>query len=241
MTQKNLSATDAGPTRMGAGSHRSLLFENSWFPTMDRRVLVALLTIDLILIALHIAAGAVFDEIPLLLNIAFDNSLGEIVGYAKWTAIIVILWLVSRRDGSPALLACAALFAMMLADDSLQIHERLGQVAANAERISATSWATGQTLGEIAVWIALALLLLPVILFGFAKSTRAQWRPALRFLGLVALFAVFGGLVDALHQPVSNLPFGPQLADLVEDGGEMVVASMIVAHAVALWNAPSFG
>lgn len=218
-------------------SQRPLVFENSWFPTMDKTVLLALVFGDLILIALHIGAGAYFDKIPTLLNIAFDHSLGEFFTYAKWAAIIVLLWIVSRRTGNPALLACAALFAVMLADDSLQIHERLGEVAVNAEAVGEASWANRQTLGEIAVWAVLGMLLFPVVLFGFVKSTRAQWGPALRFLGLICLFVLFGGVIDALHQPVAHLPFGPQLADLIEDGGEMIVASMIVAHAVALWHA----
>lgn len=232
MIQSNTDFSGAHPT-----VQRALVFENSVFPTMDKAVLVALIFVDLILIALHIGAGAYFDKIPTLLNIAFDNSLGEFFNYAKWATIIVLLWFVSRRTGNPALLACAALFAVMLADDSLQIHERLGEVAVNAEAVGAASWANAQTLGEIAVWAVLAALLLPVMLYGFVKSTRAQWIPALRFLGLICLFVFFGGVIDALHQPVANIPYGPQLADLVEDGGEMIVASMIVAHAVALWHA----
>lgn len=232
MVQPNADSSDTNPT-----SQRVLVCENSWFPTMDKTVLVALVFVDLILIAMHIGAGAYYDKIPALLNIAFDHSLGEIFTYAKWATIIVLLWFVSRRTGNPALLACAALFAVMLADDSLQIHERLGEVAVNAEAVGEASWANRQTLGEIAVWAVLAALLVPVMLIGFVKSTRAQWIPALRFLGLICLFVLFGGVIDSLHQPVANLPYGPQLADLVEDGGEMIVASLIVAHAVALWHA----
>lgn len=232
MVQPKADVSDICPA-----PQRALVFENSLFPTMDKTVLVALIFGDLILIALHIGAGAYFDKIPTLLNIAFDFSLGELFGYAKWATIIVLLWIVSRRTKNPALLACAALFAVMLADDSLQIHERLGEVAVNAEAVGEASWANRQTLGEIAVWAVLAVLLIPVMLFGFVKSTRAQWVPALRFLGLICLFVLFGGVVDSLHQPVANLPYGPQLADLVEDGGEMIVASLIVAHAVALWHA----
>ncbi|MBL4767572.1 MAG: hypothetical protein JKY94_07630 [Rhodobacteraceae bacterium] len=232
MIKSKADVSDVYPTQQ-----HLLVLENSWFPTMNKTVLVALIFVDLILIALHIGAGAYFDKIPTLLNIAFDYSLGEFFGYAKWAAIIVLLWIVSRRTGNPALLACAALFAVMLADDSLRIHEQLGEVAVNAEVVGTASWANRQSLGEIAVWAALALLLFPVVLFGFVKSTRQQWVPALRFLGLICLFVVFGGVIDALHQPVANLPFGPQLADLVEDGGEMIVGSLIVAHAVALWHA----
>ena len=216
---------------------RATLCEASFFPTMDKGVLVALVLVDLVLIALHIVAGATMDKIPALLNIAFDFSLGEIFTYGKWAVIVVLLWSVSRRSGNPALMSCAVLFAVMLADDSLQIHERFGEMAVSSETVGGTSWAQAQAIGEILVWGILAVLLLPVVVYGFVKSTREQWRPALQFLGLIALFVLFGGVVDALHQPVANLPFGPQLADLVEDGGEMIVASMIVAHAVALWLA----
>ena len=237
MAQNRTDVPGAGRIAAGPANPRSLLFEDSLLPTLNTAVLLGLLTLDMVLIILHIAAGATFEQIPVLLNIAFDYSLGEFFGYAKWLAIIVMLLIVSRRTANPALLACAAIFAMMLADDSLQIHETLGKVAVNADRVGGTSWATGQTIGEIAVWIVMIGLLLPVIVLGLLKSTRAQWPAAFRFLGLIALFAVFGGLIDALHMPVQNLPFGPQLADLLEDGGEMVVASVIVAHAAVLLRA----
>jgi len=236
MTHNKSGVSGFGSTPVGAADQRDLLFGNSVLPTMDKAVLVLLVTIDLTLILIHIGTGASFEKIPALLNISLDYSIGEFFNYAKWVTIIGILWVVSRRVGNPALLACASLFAVMLADDSLQIHERFGELAVSAGQIGDASWATGQTLAEIAVWGALAGLLLPVILFGLWKSTREQWLPAFRFLGLIALFAVFGGLVDALHQPVEQLPFGVQLVDLIEDGGEMIVASIIVAHAVTLWN-----
>jgi len=238
MTQNRTEAPETGPIAMSPVGQSSLFFENSLFPTLDKAVLLGLITLDMVLIILHIGAGATFEQIPVLLNIAFDYSLGEFFGYAKWLAIIVMLLIVGRRTDNPALLACAVIFAVMLADDSLQIHEMLGELAVNADRVGDTGWATGQTVGEVAVWIVMAGLLLPVIVIGFLRSKRAHWPSAMRFLGLIGLFAVFGGLVDALHQPVAQLPFGPQLADLVEDGGEMIVASLIVAHAVALWRAP---
>jgi hypothetical protein len=241
MAQMKYQFSDASKFSPIMADHRSNLFEHSWIPTMDKTVLVSLVAIDLLLVAVHIIAGATMDKIPVLLNIAFDYSLGEYFGYAKWAVIIAILCIVSRRAGNPALLACAGLFTIMLADDSLQIHEKLGEMAVNTDWTSGTSWANGQTIGELAVWAALAGLLLPVVLFGFLKTKRMHWVPAFRFLGLIALFAVFGGLIDALHQPVAGLPFGPQLADLLEDGGEMIVASMIVAHAVALRHATATG
>lgn len=234
--RKKYVADDFDTLPSESGGQRATIFQDNFFPTVDRPVLITLVFIDLVLIALHICAGAIFDKIPLRLNIAFDHSIAEFFGYAKWSVIIVLLWLTSRRTRNLALLSCAALFIVMLADDALQIHETFGAAVVRADAVSEVSWAQAQTLAELAVWAGLAVLLMPVVLLGFVKSSRAQWVPALRFIGLIALFAVFGGVIDALHKPIAGIPFGPQLADLVEDGGEMIVSSIIFAHAMWLSN-----
>ncbi|KKM00293.1 hypothetical protein LCGC14_1805880 [marine sediment metagenome] len=78
------------------------------------------------------------------------------------------------------------------------------------------------------------LALLPLLAWG-ALATPVWSRPiGLRLMALVVLYAFFGGLVDMLHGVFAGLPYGIQIADLIEDGGEMIVASLIVAHAVTL-------
>lgn len=233
---KKYGANAASTLPSEDASQRATLFQNSFFPTLNGPTLVALAILDLVLIALHIVTGAIYDKIPVQLNIALDFSIAEFVGYAKWLVIIVLLWLISRRTRNPALLSCAVLFIVMVADDSLQLHERIGEAAVKANAVGGVGWAQAQTLAELAVWAGMAALLIPIVLLGFVKSSRVQWVPAARFLGLIAMFAVFGVVIDALHKPVADLPFGPQLADLVEDGGEMIVASIIVAHAMWLSN-----
>lgn len=233
---RNYAADAASTLPSEGGRQRAIIFEDSFFPTLNRPAFVSLVFLDLVLIALHILTGAIYDKIPIRLNIALDYSIAEFFGYAKWSVIIVLLWLTSRRTRNPALLSCAVLFIVMLADDSLQIHESIGEAAVKANAVGEVGWAQAQTLAELAVWAGLAALLIPLVLLGFVKSSRIQWVPALRFLGLIALFAVFGGIIDALHKHIADLLLGPQLTDLVEDGGEMIVASIIVAHAMWLSN-----
>ena len=127
------NASSAPPTE--GGSHRTTIFEDSIFPTLHRPALVVLVFLDLVLIALHILTGAIYERIPIRLNIALDYSIAEFFGYAKWSVIIVLLWLTSRRTRNPALLSCAVLFFVMLADDSLQIHETVGKAAVNANAV----------------------------------------------------------------------------------------------------------
>ncbi|KAF0676934.1 hypothetical protein [Profundibacterium mesophilum] len=201
---------------------------------LERRLLGFVVAVDLFLIALHIVTGATLPAIPRLLNISFDFSLAETFGYGKWIAIIVLLLAAYRHRRLAILPSMAAVFTLMLLDDSLQIHERLGAERVEVLNLGATSWAKAQDIGEILVWGLMAALVLPIIAIGFVRSNAQGRRIGVVLVALIGLYAVFGGIIDVLHQPFTALPYGIQIADLLEDGGEMIVGSLILAHVAAL-------
>lgn len=201
---------------------------------VDRPLLRQLALFDLILIAVHVVAGIVFERIPHLLNIALDFSLAEIYGYGKWAAIVALLLAAFRRTRRPILISMALIFTLMLLDDSLQLHERIGSNRVDALSLTGTEWLKAQDIGEVLVWALMAAFVLPVMAYGIMRSDAHGRRIGLRLMALIALFALFGGVVDMLHHPFRALPFGIQLADLLEDGGEMLVGSLILAHVAAM-------
>lgn len=197
-------------------------------------LLAALLAADLLLIALHIGFGLGMETIPAAFNIARDGSLAELLGYAKWLAIALLLAQAWRRSGIPLLLALACAFLLALADDSLQMHERLGAWLAAALALPAWADLRPQDLGELAAFAAMGLALLLVLVPAALRTARADWPLALPTLALIAALATVGVGVDFLHNLAAGLPYGAQALDLVEDGGEMMLASAALAHAALL-------
>ena len=202
--------------------------------TVNRPFLIALFALDVLLIAAHTISGALLPKIPPLLNIAFDYSLGEFFNYLKWLGIVVFLVAAFLSRKVTLFLPFALVFLVMFLDDALMLHERGGEFFASSVGLQAFGGLRAQDYGELIVWGGLAALLLPALGVGILRSAPEDRAHAIILFGLIALFAVFGGALDVLHFLVANLPYGIQVFDLMEDGGEMMVASVILAHAATL-------
>lgn len=195
-----------------------------------RPVLIVLVGIDLFLIAVHCIAGVTLERIPPLWNIALDFSLAEILSYFKWAICAALLFLAWRRSGIATLGAVALIFAVITLDDSLQIHENFGALyAGGAERST-----NRQDIGELIAFGLIGGLLSGPLIWSLWRSGMTGLNAIAGILCLIALLAVFGIGVDALHMVLPRFPGSVQLLDLVEDGGEMIVGSILVAHVWAL-------
>lgn len=209
-------------------SLKNLIGFRRQLPVVDAHLLRLLLSIDLALIIVHCFAGVYFDKIPPILNIALDWSFAEIVSYGKWVAAVALLIVIYRRTGLPVYLGFATLFAVVTIDDSAQLHERIGATLANIYPGLIT-----QDGGELIAFAGIAVFILPVLAITTLRSGKPGRSVAVCLTGLVAILAIFGIFVDALHLVLPRLPYLPQFLDLVEDGGEMITGSIIVAYLLA--------
>lgn len=176
------------------------------------------------------------DKVPSLLMVTNDGTLPEFYNYAKWVVIGGVLGWAFFRTRAKLFLAFAVTFLVVLADDSLQLHELFG--AAVAEAISAPTilGLKTQYYGEMALWAILGVLVTAMLWHGFRTSDAAARR-----LGL-PLLAIFGALVatavgmDVVHSLVDLVGVGrlSVVVGLLEDGGEMLLGSAAGAYAVAL-------
>lgn len=201
-----------------------------------RRILLgALIATDLIFIGLHLRAfmGGSLRESQNW-NVELDGSYPEIFQYAKWALVVLcLLYLLARhRDALYAVLL--AVFVYILADDALTWHESMGRwlvtaAGASEERI----WRLRpQDFAEIAVSAVPGIVLLAALAVAWARSGGDGARAfAARALPLLALFAIFAIGVDTVHSGLvagdwSRAKLNVTLV-LFEDGGEMIVASVI--------------
>lgn len=210
-----------------------------------RAVLLGLVAVDLVLIGINVAAsllqsGGMLSAVPDLLKVTQDRSLPEDYNYLKWALIVVALVWMAIRDRWLPPMAWAVVFFMILIDDSLQMHETLGLILSIDLQLPDAYYLLGNDIGEILVFLAMGAIALGVTTLLLTRSGRNAARMTLRYYAILIVLGAFGVGIDALHQVVSHFLSGQASADfvsrimgLLEDGGEMLVASWAVALTLA--------
>lgn len=202
-------------------------------------LLMPLLALDLLLIGQHLAIRVLHDlglaaPLPRWASIGEDRSLSEVLNWAKWVGIALLLLAVWARTRLPVALGFAVAFAMVALDDILSLHEGLGAVLAGRLGLGEVAGLRGQDLGELLVWSAMGVVVVGAVVLGLHASDRLGrqvGRPLLSFLGALLVFAVG---FDMVHAVASHLRGLNLLIGTVEDGGEMVVGSLCLAYCAAL-------
>lgn len=149
-----------------------------------------------------------------------------------WLVLLLgVLWFVRRH---PVLLAWLAVAVFCLADDVLHLHERAG--ARFAELSDATHWwgVESQHVGEL-VWLgAWGVLLVGFAAIAHLRAT-AGWRHTSLMLGLgFAALGFFGVVIDVVHAMVDEISIVNGLFVIIEEGGEHLATSGLLAVALAL-------
>ena len=195
-------------------------------------LLAVLLLVDLAFVAFHLADAPPGPRAWPRFSIELDRGYPEIYQYLKWLVLMSLFGWFAVRHRSKGLGAWGLLFAYFLVDDSLSLHERVG--ARIAERLDLTPpfGLRLQDLGELAVSALAGLALLGVVYRAYRGGSPGFRRLSSDLFLLVVALAFFGVLVDLAHIAVKagrgvNLFLG-----VLEDGGEMVVASLMVGYTV---------
>ncbi|MGL4235167.1 hypothetical protein [Tabrizicola sp.] len=204
-----------------------------------------MILVDLCFILVNVLAivarkASLISGVPEMLEVTNDGALPEDFNYLKWAVIVLALcWLAIRKRWlAPAL--WALVFMMILADDALQLHERLGHEVSVNSALPSNSLLYGDDLGEILVFVAMGLVAIVLTTALFKRQGVADRTLSLRYALIIAGLGFFGVGVDALHQVMAHLLQGasfssalPRLLGLIEDGGEMIVASIAFAFTLA--------
>lgn len=195
---------------------------------IDHRLAIVLLATDAAFVFLHLAGPAVFHN-PLL-SLYHDGGFAEWFQYTKEFWAFVLLAILAARRRSPLFFSLSLLFVYILLDDSRRVHEKLGGIVASRGGLQS------QNLGELVAAAAVGAILLVPIGLAYLRSDRDTRRTARWVLGLTALFATFGGVLDALNTVVTI--GGRELMDLggelIEEIGELMVMSAIVTFVFGL-------
>jgi len=206
----------------------------------DSKLLVGLLflvVVDSVFVltyALHeIYVSLYNDNVPLLSprwNIGFDHSYAEMFGYAKLAVLIALLIATCRLSRKSIYAIWAGVFAYVLLDDALLIHERLGRAVAGP---SGSTWAWD--MGQLAVWILTAVILLAITVTALARSSGQDRTNGILLLVAVAALGFFAVIIDLVHVIARSWFRGSNLLfTVLEEGGEQLVLTLALGLAVLI-------
>ncbi len=191
---------------------------------------------DAVLVACSLAYGG-------RLAIHRDGSPPEVFQYVKELSIAgSCAWLCWHRRSSATFAGFAALFAWFFVDDAFRYHERVGLLLATHLPLEPVAVALAgvrpQDVGELlSLAIPLGILLLTV-LHGYAEGDAFTRLACRRFVALVALLGVFGGLIDLLERPGAMEGLLYEMAH-IEESGEMAVMTVVLVYVISLvWRVP---
>ena len=187
-----------------------------------------LLAADGLFIAVHVWAAEARPS-HRLLSIEADNGYPELFQYLKFFWLALLMALLAWRTRALGPLSWSGLFLYLLLDDLLRLHEDGGAALAEAWQLPAFLGLRAKDLGELAVTAAAALILLPAIALAWSRGGPVLRSLSRRLAWLLALLVLVGVGLDLLASAWHPTGWPRLLLGILEDGGEMVAASLMLA------------
>ncbi len=195
------------------------------------KVFILLFFIDFVFLLLHIANQLdLFDmRNKISYSIAVDGSYGELYQYIKELSIALLLIFIGIRTSKKIYFSWSILFIYFLLDDSLQIHENFGNYLSNYFLLHGSYGLRAQDYGELLVSIFFGTIIFAIIGWFYFRSKQESKDVSKIIFFLILTLMIFGigfDLIDVII-PIS---FWQAVFALIEDGGEMIVMSMILGY-----------
>jgi hypothetical protein len=190
-------------------------------------LLFSLLVIDFLFMGLHTLKSLGYLHNPEL-SVTKNFGYAESFQYLKAAFIAGCFLLLASRHKRALFYCWAAVFTYILIDDSLEIHESLGFklsdfITRNFEI------GLGGTSGELVIFALFGLLLFVPLGWYFYKEKNKDLKIVSQDLLILFGGMLFFGMgVDVLHDFAETGTVINGLLGLVEDGGEMLIMSMML-------------
>jgi len=194
--------------------------------------LLFLVAIDVVFMVAHFLLKTTSFVTAAEFDIAQDRSYSEFFQYAKTLALSALLGVLSYQKRSLVYSLWSFIFLFIFIDDAFEVHEQLGAFFVNQLELIPALNLRAQDLGEMIVYAIYGVTILGAGLVAhYFDRDRLVRRTSIQIFSMLILLGVFGGVVDFLH--VLAVSFGlPKvvvgLFTLAEDGGEMVVISVLL-------------
>ena len=205
---------------------------------LNLKILMGLILVDLVVIGLNFYNSWIpDDQWSEFLALASDNSIGELVQYCKWFLITVLFVLLIIKRSSISYLSWALVFLYLLLDDSMQIHETVGGYLMQGYDFATPGGLRLQDIGELAVSAIAGSTLLLISIWAYKKGDDFFKITTQNMLYLFLALVFFGVVFDVIAVMVYSGNITAFFFDVFEDGGEMIVASLMLWYAVLVSQA----
>ena len=201
------------------------------------KLLLALLVGDLLLLGFYVYATIEPTINSLPFSPENDRGYPEMFQYLKWCLIIVMFFIVAWKRRYPSYIVWALVFTYFLLDDAFRIHERFGGVMAEYVTFTPPLGLRAQDIGEFTIVALAGTILLIAIAFAYNKGSPLFRAASKDILLLIAGLVFFGVIVDMAHISIFSFIANWKLdytIGLIEDGGEMIMASLIAWYTCLL-------
>lgn len=194
-------------------------------------LLALLLTVGLLLIAAHLATKTL-GITEYLLDLGVDRGYGEFFQYVMTLWTVLLLAALGFRRRASVFFAWALAASYLGMDDALSLHERAGFAFA----AWAPHWGGAAVhVGEL-LWLgAVGLVLFSAVAVTHLRASRDDRAVSGVLVLLFAVLTFFGVAIDAIHHLLFPDPIFDVLGTTIEDGGEILVMSVICSFVFAVW------
>jgi hypothetical protein len=208
--------------------------ETNTEPSAALLFLGLLLSADLFYIIFHL----IYQYTPfltkyVLISLEEDRGYPEIFQYMKEFWVAGILAFIGYKTRKKFFYTWSLLFLYLLMDDAISIHEKLGSAIADYFTFPSAFNLRPEDFGELLVSVFFGSFFLFLIGTYSVAISPAYKRLSIDLALLIGVLVVFGVGIDLFHIMVDGIP-GSSMLIVVEDGGEMVVLSLIGWYAFNL-------
>lgn len=196
-----------------------------YFTSFSLTFLLILVGIDFVFMVLHAMKSLGFITDP---NVSVTKNWGypEIFQYLKAGFVAACFFWLGSNYKRPQLYSWAVVFLYVLLDDSVEIHEYLGYHAGTI--LESADIPGGKTLGELLIFGLLGLIIFIPLFYYYFRSGHRELKILSQDLFMLFVAMLFFGIgVDVLHDMTETGTVLNGILGLVEDGGEMLVMSLI--------------
>ncbi|MFS4468979.1 hypothetical protein [Maribacter sp. 2210JD10-5] len=162
------------------------------------------------------------------LLITVDQSIPEFFQYVKYLLIIVLLIKIIHAAKRFQFISWAFFFLILFVDDSIGIHENAGIFLSEKFNFNSMFGLRAEDIGELLYTGLIGFIIIIAFVASFLKGDKMFKRNSIDLSILIFFFLLFGVGFDMLHQILSSSSKLNFLFGMIEDGGEMIMMSIIL-------------
>lgn len=175
-----------------------------------------------------------------MLHLGEDQGIPEFYNYIKFLWVIVMFFILAKREKTKLYLVWAFVFAYFLSDDSLMLHENAGVFFASQNfNFTPPFGLNTRQFGEYGYLGSVLLILFATVFLAYRNGDEKFKKTSLDIILLVGLLLFFGNVVDFANEIIDTSQAIQYFKNMAEEGGEHISDSLIAGYCFWLSVKPS--